>query len=100
VRCRGLENDLLVPGVNPFVDVIEGNRTTRVWAGPVNHTQLTAISDDDLDQVLATVLSDFPRYGRRMIDSHLKSVGIRVSQTRIQALYIRVQGAPARFTRR
>lgn len=98
VRRRALDLHLVEPGppVHHTVDTPEG---------PVQvHTSSTApftdITDDDLDAVIAGVLTVFPTFGRRMIDGNLKARGLNIPRDRIQASYSRVFGAPATFGNR
>ena len=93
VRRRALDHGLLVDGQAPFLDHehFDGN-VVRVWNGPIRHTRLTDISDENLDRVVSQILTLSPHFGRRMIDGALKSRGLHVSLRRIVDSYRRVHG--------
>jgi len=101
VRRRALEHGLLRPGEAPFQNVVgdDGN-VTRIRCGAPKHTRHSDISDDELDIIVSTILTDFPNFGRIMIDGRLRSFGIIVPRRRIQDAYIRVHGPPPSFIRR
>lgn len=50
----------------------------------------TSISDSDLDKVVKQVKFSYPNYGYRMLLGHLRSIGIRVTQTRVRESLRRV----------
>lgn len=100
VRRRALQYGILPHGDAPFENRIEDDGTiTQVYQGPPRHTRLSNISDDELDVKIRTILRDFPKYGRRMIDGRLRSLSIRVPRERIRQSYQRVFGPPPSFIR-
>ena len=99
VRRRILEHAILPPGESPCQDVIlNNNQTARICVGNTRNTRMSNISDDDLDQQMIHILTQFPNYGRRMIDGRLKAMGFNVSQTRISSSYRRVHGPPRNWS--
>ena len=98
VRRRVLEHGLAPGGQSPFLDIEQPDGDVRqVWNGPIRHTNLSEITDEALDGVIAEILLISPEYGRRMIDGALKSRGIYVAPRRLAASYRRVHGPPAGF---
>jgi hypothetical protein len=101
VRRRAVEFNLLPCGRSPFQNILQADGTyARIRTGMPKHTRLSNISDDDLDVVIWEILRDFPTFGRRMIDGHLRSRGLLVSRRRIRHSYLRVHGPPSTFSRR
>ncbi|KAJ7501271.1 hypothetical protein B0H11DRAFT_1713617, partial [Mycena galericulata] len=89
IRRAALRAGLVQPGAPVFQYRINAE-------GGVDrlHTSSTppvsAISDAELDQLLAATLEIFPQFGRRMIRGHLKSQGYRIPRDRITASYLRM----------
>ena len=52
------------------------------------------VSDDELDVITTHIVKTFPNFGRHMIDGHLMCLGHHVPQSRVQASYACVHGAP------
>jgi hypothetical protein len=94
IRCIALEYDLVQPGLPVYVDYIhdDGN-TYRFYTSSTGN--ISDLSDDDLDSLIADIVQRFPNFGRRMINGHLKHLGHRVPRSHIQASYVCVHGPPA-----
>lgn len=56
-----------------------------------------AISDDELNSKIQAILERFPLFGHCMIRGSLKSLGYDVSDNRITASFVCVQGVPGVF---
>jgi hypothetical protein len=56
---------------------------------------MSDLSDEELDKITLQIITTFPDFGRRMIDGHLKSMGLHISRERLRASYLRVHGPPA-----
>lgn len=96
VRRRQLEQGLAQPAPPVYQDTLqEDGSTARIWTSTTAPS--SAISDNELDQQLITILQLFPKFGRRMITGYLRSKGLRVPRSRIRSSYIRVHGAPPVF---
>lgn len=93
VRRRALEQGLAEPGQPVYVEFEneDGTRTRYYTSSTSPQTQLP---DAELDVIMLQILNSFPSFGRRMIDGHLKYLGIHVPRSRIQASYARVHGPP------
>jgi hypothetical protein len=55
------------------------------------------ITDDQLDQHLATVVQDFPNFGRRLATASLRAIGVIVPEHRVRDSLTRVNGTPGTF---
>jgi hypothetical protein len=98
IRRRALESRLAPAGQRPFLSIDQPDGDVdHIWNGPIRHTRLSAISEEDLDRAITEILLVAPTYGRRMIDGALRSRGIHVAMRRINAAYRRVHGPPAGF---
>lgn len=93
VRRRALEHGLVEPGPPVYVDFVDenGDKTRFYTQASKDHSGL---SDDDLDSITREILEVFPRFGRRMIDGHMRFLGHRIPRRRIHASYTRVHGPP------
>jgi hypothetical protein len=94
IRWRALEYGLAEPGPAVYVEYEHDDGTIFRFYGSSSGST-SNISDDELDEITAQIVDIFPNFGRRMIDGHLKHLGHRVPQSRVQASYARVHGAPA-----
>ena len=93
VRRRALEYGLVEPGQPVYVDVVdESGETIRFFTSSTSN--VSKLSDDELDSVTRQIFERFPNFGRRMIDGHFKHLGHRVPRRRIQESYTRVHGPP------
>ncbi|KAJ8088216.1 hypothetical protein PM082_013767 [Marasmius tenuissimus] len=91
LRRRALEEGLVEPGEPVYVEfeTEEGliMRVYRSSTGPVSD-----ISDHDLDEAMKSIIVAFPSFGRRLIQGHLKFMGIHIPRSQVQASYGRVVG--------
>nr|VWO99246.1 N/A [Ganoderma boninense] len=99
VRREALRLGLAEPGPPVF------SATTAADGTPIQqHSTVTPpvsdLSDEQLDQAIAAILTTFPHFGRQMIAGNLRASGHRVPDKRIRASYLRVRGAPAVFGQR
>ncbi|KAH9831803.1 uncharacterized protein C8Q71DRAFT_714853, partial [Rhodofomes roseus] len=87
VRRRALEHNLVAPGEPVMQEVtdVAGNvlRTYTSTTPPVS-----ALTDDELDAVVGSILAVFPNFGRRMLAGCLRSQGHRVPRTRLTTSYL------------
>ena len=56
---------------------------------------MSDLSDDALDGIVRQIIENFPSFGRRMLNGHLRYLGHRVPRSRLQASYHRVRGGPS-----
>jgi hypothetical protein len=95
IRRRAVEYGIEQPGEPVYVEVEDENgQKYRIYAAKNPTSHLSDLTDDELDEIMLYIITAFPAFGRRMIDGHLKYLGHRVSQSRVQASYTRVIGAP------
>lgn len=91
VRRNALRVGLVEPGAPVFQTQVNEQGVVQIihrsTAPPISD-----ISDEELDQLLASTLETFPRFGRRMIRGDLKSQGYRIPGERITTSYLRVHG--------
>ena len=94
IRRRALELGLVEPGPPVYVDYIDSDgNVTRIYRSSTRAS--SDISDQELDEIMISILEVFPSLGRRMIDGHLRYLGHYIPRPRIQASYARVHGAPS-----
>ncbi|KAJ7488564.1 hypothetical protein B0H11DRAFT_2406659, partial [Mycena galericulata] len=89
IRRAALRAGLVQPGAPVFQNHVNpdgGVDRVHTSTGP----PVSAISDTELDQLLASTLEIFPQFGRRMIRGHLKSQGYRIPRERITLSYLRL----------
>lgn len=99
IRRRALDYALVEPAAPVYtesLDAVTGD-IIRIYmsstSGPVS-----AITDDELDQLMHHILEIFPTFGRRMIAGHLRQLGHRVPTLRIRESYNRVHGPPVSYS--
>jgi hypothetical protein len=96
VRRRALEGGLVSPGHPVYLDHILPDGTTgRVYTSSTR--PVSTLTDDQLDQLVTSILEIFPRFGRRMLTGRLKDSGHHVPRDRLTASYLRVHGSPGSF---
>jgi hypothetical protein len=61
---------------------------------------MTALSDDQLDHLVADILQRFPNFGRTMLHGAIISNGFRISMRRVRDSQRRVKGVSGVFARR
>jgi len=94
IRRRALEYGLVEPGTPVYVDFEQDDGSiSRIYRS--SSSSISVLPDEELDDIMAYILSAFPSFGRRMIDGHLKHLGHRISRARIQSSYARVHGQPS-----
>ena len=94
VWWHALELGLVKLGLPVYVDYVDpdGNVTHIYWSS----TQASSnISDQELDEIMTSILQVFPLLGQRMIDGHLCYLGHYIPWPWIQASYAHVHGAPS-----
>ena len=94
IRRRALEGGLVEPGHPVYVDY-EAEDGTKHHCYTSSTRSMSDLSDEELDNVTRQIIETFPDFGRRMIDGHLKFMGIRVPRARLQASYLRIHGPPS-----
>lgn len=55
------------------------------------------LSDEELDWCLASIMQDFPSFGRRLAMASLRANGVIVSEGRVRESLTRVSGVPGTF---
>lgn len=93
----GLREPGLPPQQVAFLTCPETQDKTLLFrhnhAGP----RMSDITDWQLDETLALILEDHPRYGRAMLLGALHTLGHRVQRERVEQSYLRVYGPPRVF---
>ncbi|KAJ3014489.1 hypothetical protein NUW54_g1296 [Trametes sanguinea] len=98
IRRRLLAFGLSVPGLPVFQEEYHADGSTTLRHTPGGPSDLSQISDEDLDQLILSAHEQFPSFGRRMIDGYLLTLGERVPRQRVEESYARVVGpSPATF---
>ena len=94
IRRRLLDYGLSTPGPPVYVEEVqEDGSILRVYSAG-RSSDLSQMTDDELDGVMLTIYEQFPSFGRRMIDGYLMALGERVPRQRILDSYHRVIGPP------
>jgi len=93
VRRRALEQGLVEPGDPVYVDFVDSDGVVQRFYSS-STSSLSTLSDLELDEIMLQILNNFPSFGRRMIDGHLKHLGHQIPRSRIQQSYSRVHGPP------
>ncbi|KAL0577858.1 hypothetical protein V5O48_004130 [Marasmius crinis-equi] len=93
LRRRALEQGLVQPGEPVYVEFeTEEGLVMRVYRSSTG--AVSDISDANLDSAVQSIIEAFPSFGRRLIQGHLKFMGIHIPRSRVQASYARVVGLP------
>jgi hypothetical protein len=106
IRRRLVDYGLSREGPPVYTEELEPDGTTSRVYYPGSSSDLSEISDNDLDRVILEIYHQFPSFGRRMIDGYLLQLGIRVPRKRLLASYERTIGpttaafGPRRIERR
>jgi hypothetical protein len=92
IRRRLLEFGLATAGPPVYTDEEQpdGSITRTYHAG--SRSDLSKLTDEELDRIMLSIYEQFPTFGRRMIDGYLIQLGERVPRSRIEASYLRVIG--------
>ncbi|KAG2741006.1 hypothetical protein P692DRAFT_20700668, partial [Suillus brevipes Sb2] len=87
IRRRLLEYGLSAPGPPVYIDEpqLDGSISRTYNVG--SSSDLSLLSDRDLDQLILNIYNQFPSFGRRMIDGYLLQLGERVPRRRIIESY-------------
>jgi len=94
IRRRLLDYGLSAPGPPVYVNEVQDDGVIlRVYSAG-RSSDLSQMSDSELDAVMLTIYEQFPSFGRRMIDGYLMALGERVPRRRILDSYHRVIGPP------
>jgi hypothetical protein len=88
IRRRLLKFGLSSPGPTVFLE--DGTRPYSSGSS----SDLSEITDNELDQLILQIKEQFPSFGRRMIDGYLMQLGERVPRARVLASCNRVIGPP------
>lgn len=106
IRRRRLEFGLSAPGHTVFSDEeLSDGQILRTYH-PGSASNLSDLTDDQIDQLVLSIYYQFPSFGRRMLDGYLLELGHRVPRRRLEESYHRVVGpstrtfAPQRLVRR
>jgi hypothetical protein len=62
--------------------------------------RIAALTNDELDALLSSILEIFPTFGQRMIAGRLKASGHHVPRECITESFLRVHGTPGVFGQR
>lgn len=106
IRRRLIEHGLSQPGPPVYDQQDNGDGTITRSYHPGVSSDLAHLTDPELDELMLQIHTQFPSFGRRMIDGYLLQMGQRVPRSRILASYTRVLGpsnqlfAPRRLHRR
>lgn len=87
-----LEYGLSEPGPPVYSnETDEHGVTSRIYRSGIS-SDLSDLSDSQLDELILEIYHRFPAFGRRMIDGYLLQRGHRVPRSRLEASYLRVIG--------
>ncbi|KZT33080.1 hypothetical protein SISSUDRAFT_1027978, partial [Sistotremastrum suecicum HHB10207 ss-3] len=91
IRRRALDHGLVEPGVPVHQRIHDPQQPdappTDVWISSTS--QVSTLTDNELDQLVAEALELFPTFGNRLLKGYLASYGHRVPATRISQSYLR-----------
>ncbi len=93
---RQLEFSLSAPGHPVFTDEELPNGQTLRTFHPGSASNLSDLTDDQIDQLILSIYYQFPSFGRRMLDGYLLELGHRVPRRQLEEAYHRVIGPPTR----
>lgn len=96
VRRRALELNLVNPGPPVATHTVQPNGITTITYTS-SSPAVSAITDEQLDSLLTTILQTFPNFGRNMLTGRLRDAGFRIPRARLLHSYIRVHGPSAIF---
>ena len=94
IRRRLIEYGLSSPGPPVYVNELQEDGTTRRVYSAGRSSDLSQMTDGQLDTVMVTIYERFPSFGRRMVDGYLMALGERVPRRRIIESFQRVIGPP------
>lgn len=96
IRRRLLDYGLADPGPSVYEDLAQQDGGTLRIYRPGHASNLSSLTNPELDQIMLSIYYQFPSFGRRMIDGYLLELGQRVPRARIEQSYRRVIGPPTR----
>lgn len=96
IRRRKVESELSEPGPPVYTQQSNADGTVSRIYRPGRASNLSKLTDDELDAIILQIYTQFPTFGRTMIDGYLMQLGERVPRTRVQASYQRVIGLSVR----
>ena len=94
IRRRLIDYGLSNPGPPVYVNEPQEDGTTRRVYSAGRSSDLSQMTDEQLDTVMVTIYERFPSFGRRMVDGYLMALGERVPRRRIIESFQRVIGPP------
>ncbi|KAG1856404.1 hypothetical protein DFJ58DRAFT_659478, partial [Suillus subalutaceus] len=89
VRRRALEHQIVEPGNPVYVEFTDDEGETLRYYTSSTAAQ-SSLPDNELDAIMLQILTQYPRFGRRMIDGQLRHMGVIEPHSRIQASYSRI----------
>ena len=92
IRRRLLAFGISPPGPPVYVDEVldDGSTSRQYFAG--RNSNLSQLSDAELDSLILTIHNQFPSFRRRMVDGYLLVLGERVPRRRVEESFERVLG--------
>jgi hypothetical protein len=96
IRRRLLQYGQSQPGPPVYIDEEQADGSVvRIYSAG-SSSDLSQLTDNELDQLMVSIYQQFPTFGRRMIDGYLLLLGERVPRSRIEDSYHRAIGASSR----
>jgi len=89
-----LEYGLSTPGPPVYVDGPQPNNIVLCTYSAGVLSDLSRLSDDELNQLMLHIYEQFPSFGQQMIDGYLMQLGERIPWQRVVASYLQVIGPP------
>lgn len=101
IRRRLIEYGMSPAGPPVYETTQEPDGTYIQTFYPGSSADLSSLSDDELDALMQQIRTQFPSFGRRMIDGYLMQLGQRVPRRRINESFSRLFGpSNRRFAQR
>lgn len=92
IRRRLVDYGLSPSGPPVYRTTQDSDGDTVQIFSPGTSSDLSSLSDNELDVLLRDIHIQFPSFGRRMIDGYLLQMGQRVPRSRVLASYERLFG--------
>ncbi|KAG1805149.1 hypothetical protein EV424DRAFT_1330412, partial [Suillus variegatus] len=89
IHRRLLEFNLSPPGPPVYVDEQQPDGVVNRTYHRGSSSDLSTISDAELDRLILELYHQFPSFGRRMRDGYLLQLGYHIPRSRIEASYLR-----------
>lgn len=96
IRRRKLDQELSEPGPPVYTQQFNMDGTTTHVYAPGRSSDLSKLTDAQLDAIMLQIYTQFPTFGRTMIDGYLMQLGERVPRRRVKESYERVVGPSVR----